>query len=45
MKPSLVVKGHKDKIRDIQFTYEMKINKLQMTLQKKTPKDVCGDEK
>lgn len=35
-KMDLVVKGYKDKIIDVQFTYEMNISELHMKLQPTT---------
>lgn len=39
-KLGLVVKGYKDKIADMQFSYEMNTEELQMKLQSTTPKEV-----
>ena len=40
VKLDLVVKGYKDNIMDVLFTYEMKINELHMKLQPTIPKEV-----
>jgi len=40
MNLGLAVKGYKDKITGVKFTYEMKINELQMKLQPTTPQEV-----
>jgi len=37
---SLAIKGYKDNITDVQFTYEMNTIKLQMKLQPTTPQEV-----
>ena len=39
-KLSLVVKRYKDNITEVKFTYDMKIDELQMKLQPTTPQEV-----